>query len=159
MMVGYTEKELKAMDKADEAFAEIKKVAEEFAKQTNTTYYRGGNEWCSWSSFNKPYIGALNCWNKVKLTYDGDCSDAYECMWQIETIWNRAIVKLSEMLDEYIDKKWSAETYEEEEWFDHKIDEVYEARREFLDLIAGIVEKWYDSACEFAYDEYMSEEE
>jgi hypothetical protein len=141
-MIGYTAQELKALDKADEAFAEIRKVADEFARQTNTVYSRTVNTWFSTSEFNNDWCKPF-CWNSVSNLYDGWCNEAYECANEIEGKWNTLVANLRHKV-----------TYAFEH--DYDVDVIYAAHHTLREEIGRIVECWYDSASEVAYEEYLA---
>lgn len=156
-MVGYTDNELKALEKADEAFAEVRKVALEFAKQTGTHYRRNVTDWTSGSYFNTDYDAHDKCWNEVHDLYHGDNSEACECAWAIEDAWNTRIVALRDRYDGHLCGLAMAETDNEYEYYDRRTDEDLDARSELRDEVGRIVENWYDSASECAYSEYLEE--
>ena len=158
-MADYTKRELEALGKADEAFAEVRKVAEEFARQTGMRYHRNVNSWTSNSYFNTDWRGRDNRWGEVHELYDGDNNEAWECSWELERKWNDAIKPLYERYDDHVCGKALAETWNEEEYHDHRIDECLNGHERLRDEMGRIVESWYECASEVAYEEYLLDEE
>ena len=153
--MNYTENELKALEKADDAFNEVRKVALEFAKQTGTVYHRNVTCWTSGSYFYTAFDEHDKCWNEVHDLYHGDNGEAYECAWAIEAAWNDRIAALDKRYDEHICGLAMAETDNEYDYYDRRVNEGLDARTELRDEIGRIVEDWYESASECAYSEYM----
>lgn len=139
-MYGYTENELRALDAADEAFAEVRKVAKNFAKKINATYNRSVNSWTSTSTFYTPLRDALrgNAMKTVEVhnLYDGwnECAD--NCAWEVQSHWNRMVRRL-----------WLIEDYSL----------AYDARERVLKEVGRIVERWYELAADCAYETYLDE--
>ena len=96
----YNEKELRAMDKADEAFAQVIEVGKRIATATDTRFHRGGNCWSScntWKRFDftPGEDGKVGWWHSSYEYSDisipiGDlwCGEAIEFAWAAETFWN-----------------------------------------------------------------------
>lgn len=156
-MIGYTKNELMAMDAADKAFAEVRKVAEEFARQTGMRYHRNVTCWTSGSYFT-PRLGDTDeRWNEVHDLYDGWNNEAYECAWAIEDAWNGRVTALRERLDGHLAGYVMAETDNCADYYDRRIDEDYDEHEALRDEVGRIVEDWYDSAAECAWYECMED--
>lgn len=157
-MVGYTKVELEAFDAADEAFREVKKVAEAFAKQINCDYRRTVTDWCSYSAFSTPlFSGRRAKWAKVHNLYNGYNNEACECAWKIEEEWNKAISALIRRSNRYKAQRKVAETDREWDYYDSKISECLDAYDAILDNMGHLIESWYDCACDVAWEEYLAE--
>jgi len=155
----YTDIELAAMDAADEAFAEVRKVAERFAKEINCDYHRTVTDWTSYSSFSTPLFDKRHVsWEPVDhFCCDFGNAEAYECAVALVEKWNSAIVPLKEKRDTCIWARIDSETDNEYEYWDKQVDLVYDARAFLLEELGKIVETWYDSACDCAYEAYLEE--
>lgn len=155
----YTDVELAAMDAANEAFAEVRKVAERFAKEINCDYRRNVTAWSSYSTFDVPlFDGRHVSWEPVEhFCCDFGLSEAYECAVQLVDKWNNAIVPLKDKYDTYFSELDDAESYGECEYWQNQIDIVYDARAYLLEELGKIVEDWYDSASDCAYESYLEE--
>lgn len=155
----YTEIELAAMNAADEAFAEVRKVAERFAKEIDCDYRRNVTCWTSYSSFSTPLFDSRRTsWEPIEhFASDFDNSEAYECAIELVEKWNGAIVKLSKRRDVCFWAMDDATTSAEYEYWDRQCDLTYDARTHLLEELGEVVERWYDSACEFAYEQYLEE--
>lgn len=156
-MTGYTKRELEAMDKADEAFAEVRKVAEEFARQTGLRYVRTVNCYLSTSTFATRWPSADNRWAEVHDLYHGDNNEAWECAWELEARWNDAIRPLYELYDKHLCGKAFAETWNEEEYHDRRLDDCLRAHEKLRDEMGHVIERWYEPASELAYEQYLEE--
>lgn len=152
----YTKIELEAMNAADEAFAEVRKVAEAFAKQTGMHYHRNVTCWTSGSYFT-PCDSSDKRWSEVHDLYDGDNNEAIECAWEIEREWNAAISDLRKRYDDHLWGLVLSETCNERDYYDRRSDEDLDEHERLRDRMGKIVEKWYDSACEWAYEAYIEE--
>jgi hypothetical protein len=155
----YTEIELAAMNAADEAFAEVRKVAERFANKINCNYHRTVTDWTSYSSFDVPLFSSRHVsWEPVDhFCCDFGNAEAYECAVALVEKWNSAIVPLKEKRDTRIWARIDSETYNEYEYWDKQVDLVYDAQTYLLEELGKIVEDWYDSASECAYEAYLEE--
>lgn len=156
-MIEYSKHELEAMGKADEAFAEVRKVALEFARQLGFNYHRNVTTWSSNSYFNTSWRGKDNRWDEVHDLYHGDNDEACECAWEMEATWNAAIGPLYERYDKDLCGHTFANDWHEEAYYDRRLDEDFAAHERLRDEMGGIIERWYDSASEAAYKGYLSE--
>lgn len=156
-MIEYSKRELEAMDKADDAFAEVRKVADEFARQTALRYVRTVNCYFSTSTFVTRWPSADNRWCEVHGLYHGDNNEAYECAQEIEATWNAAIGHLYDRYDKDLCGHAFANDWHEEQYYDKRIDDDLAANERLRDKIGGIIERWYDTASETAYEDYLCE--
>lgn len=155
----YTEVELKAMDSADEAFAEVKKVAESFAKQIGHDYCRRVTCWSSYSTFVKPFLKPA-IWHRVspeKMTASVDNSEAIDCAWELADCWNSKIPGLYTKYIGYRRLASRAKYDENAEYYDNQASLCVDAYDKILEECGEIVERWIDSACDFAYESYLAE--
>jgi hypothetical protein len=156
----YSEIELKAQDYADEAFREVVKVAEEFARQTGRKYHRSSNCWFSTSSFPANYEDK-DCWKKqwntVSTLYNGDNNEAYECAWEIERRWNELVPALNDKYDSDVWDKILTDDDQLSDYYDRQADLDLDALDHIRDEIGKCVENWLDAATEAAYDEFIED--
>lgn len=154
----YTDVELAALDAADEAFAEVMKVAERFAKEINCDYRRVSNSWTSYSSFDVPLFDSRKTsWKPIEHFASEFDGDAYECAVQLVEAWNETISTLGKARDAYYAAIDDPEAWYEGNHWIREIDLLYNDRDYLLNELGKIVETWYDSACDCAYEAYLEE--
>lgn len=149
---------------ADRYYAEMKGVAEEFARQINRRYYRGSNCWSTTSSFlstgEQGLFHPLRLNRKpVKLDVSKlECSDAVEMAWDIEETWNKKCAPWDEW-EEFIDTYYEVDHDLWDRYTDYLMADVDNTLKE----IGKAVERWIDSMECYVwsdeFDEFVDEME
>ena len=150
----YTEKELAAFDKIDEAVAEVTSVAKEFARQIGARYYRGGDCWSTHSSFQTSWFDEDGVYHYTSLTrsltkvsidtsvFERD--ESFELAWRLEDEWNKHVEYWNNALD----------LADEHDMYDSMFDAVLAEKRTMLeDTLGSIVEDWIECASDCVWYE------
>lgn len=138
----------------DKAHKDIFWVANEFARQINQRYHRTITDWSCHSTFDShdakhDLFHPLHL-KQRKVSIDVsrlEWSDAVELAWELESEWNKRVDILDEregVIDTYFD-------YDHDAW-ERYYDLFLDFRRQQLEDMAEIVERWIDGTEDLIWD-------
>lgn len=157
--------ELMAEAEGEKAFAEVIKVAEEFARQIDSQYHRRVTDWAVYSNFDSFWWSDGNWFDgeyhhvKFRKRVDIDVapyehSEAVECAWELEASWNESVDKW-DGIEEQIDGLLLSRMDCDAEALEDVLDKMHDKA---LDSMADVVERWLDSVeCWYWSSDYADE--